>query len=133
MFEPKNDQPITDVKTGNVYGMNELHKAVILEDEQSFFAALNSKEININAQDIFGRTPLHYAYALLNRRFIVALVKAGADTKLVDNDGAKPFLNNDYTDVLVLLSLTSLCAMQRQKIKKEYKARYVRLELIIHE
>ena len=115
MLTPTEETLTVGANAKELLGMTELHRVVILENENRFFELLNNKSININAQDDFGRTPLHYAYALLNKYFIRELVNAGARLDIVDGGKVRPFGSKDYNDVLVQLSVPYLCDLQRQR------------------
>jgi len=60
---------------------NELIKAVLENDEDSFLSILGTKDLSvINYQDNAGFTALHYAVLENKYDFVVELLNAGADT-----------------------------------------------------
>lgn len=67
---------------------NELIKAVLENDEDSFLSILGTKDLSvINYQDNAGFTALHYAVLENKYDFVVALLNAGADFELKDKYG----------------------------------------------
>ena len=66
-----------------------------------------NKGIDINAQDIYGMTPLHYALRSKNAEAAIALLKAGANPNLPNQDGLIPLSMIGYIperlDVLELM------------------------------
>ncbi|WP_432480659.1 ankyrin repeat domain-containing protein [Moraxella sp. ZY200743] len=68
---------------------------------------LLSLGIPINAQDIYGMTPLHYALRSQNADAAIALLEAGADPNIANIDGLRPLSMAGYTkdrlDVLKLM------------------------------
>lgn len=68
---------------------------------------LLSLGIPINAQDIYGMTPLHYALRSQNADAAIALLEAGADPNIPNIDGLRPLSMAGYTkdrlDVLKLM------------------------------
>lgn len=65
------------------------------------------KGVPINAQDIHGMTPLHYAMRSRNADAAIALLEAGADPNIPDKDNLRPLSMVGYTkdrlDVLELM------------------------------
>ncbi|NEN76625.1 ankyrin repeat domain-containing protein [Pelistega sp. NLN82] len=63
--------------------------------------------VNINAQDVYGMTPLHYALRSKNVEAAIALLEAGADPNLPNRDGLIPLSMIGYIpdrlDVLELM------------------------------
>jgi len=67
---------------------NELIKAVLENDEDSFLSILGTKDLSvINYQDNAGFSALHYAVLENKYDFVVALLNAGADFELKDKYG----------------------------------------------
>ena len=68
---------------------------------------LINQGIPINAQDIYGMTPLHYAMRSQNADAAIALLEAGADPNIPNKDGLRPLSMVGYTkdrlDVLELM------------------------------
>ena len=90
---------------------NWLHKALLgLESNKPSSDVINyliNKGIDINAQDIYGMTPLHYALRSKNAEAAIALLKAGANPNLPNQDGLIPLSMIGYIperlDVLELM------------------------------
>lgn len=62
--------------------------------------------VPINAQDIYGMTPLHYAMRAKNAEAAIALLKAGADPNIPNRDNIIPLAMIGYmTDRLDVLKL----------------------------
>lgn len=78
---------ITDVESWNW-----LHKALSGFDEdrpsEKVINYLIDKGIDVNAQDMYKMTPLHYALRSKNVDGAMALLKAGADPNIPDEDNA---------------------------------------------
>lgn len=68
---------------------------------------LINQGIPINAQDVYGMTPLHYAMQSQNADAAIALLEAGADPNIPNKDGLRPLSMVGYTkdrlDVLELM------------------------------
>ena len=68
---------------------------------------LINQGIPINAQDVYGMTPLHYAMRSQNADAAIALLEAGADPNIPNKDGLRPLSMVGYTkdrlDVLELM------------------------------
>lgn len=68
---------------------------------------LINQGIPINAQDVYGMTPLHYAMRSKNADAAIALLEAGADPNIPNKDGLRPLSMVGYTkdrlDVLELM------------------------------
>ena len=68
---------------------------------------LINQGIPINAQDVYGMTPLHYAMRSKNADAAIALLEAGADPNIPNRDGLRPLSMVGYTkdrlDVLELM------------------------------
>ena len=90
---------------------NWLHKALLgFESNKPSSDVINyliNKGIDINAQDIYGMTPLHYALRSKNAEAAIALLKAGANPNLPNQDGLIPLSMIGYIperlDVLELM------------------------------
>ena len=90
---------------------NWLHKALLgFESNKPSSDVINyliNKGIDINAQDIYGMTPLHYALQSKNAEAAIALLKAGANPNLPNQDGLIPLSMIGYIperlDVLELM------------------------------
>ena len=90
---------------------NWLHKALLgFESNKLSSDVINyliNKGIDINAQDIYGMTPLHYALRSKNAEAAIALLKAGANPNLPNQDGLIPLSMIGYIperlDVLELM------------------------------
>ncbi|MBF0786256.1 ankyrin repeat domain-containing protein [Muribacter muris] len=89
---------------------NWLHKALLgFDSEVPSSKAINyliDKGINVNAQDIYGMTPLHYAMRGKNIDAAIALLNAGADPNIPNIDNLIPLrMCIRYPDRLDLLEL----------------------------
>ena len=90
---------------------NWLHKVLLgFESNKPSSDVINyliNKGIDINAQDIYGMTPLHYALRSKNAEAAIALLKAGANPNLPNQDGLIPLSMIGYIperlDVLELM------------------------------
>lgn len=73
---------------------NWLHKSLMgfnpINPPKSVIEFLIRKGISINAQDIYGMTPLHYAMRARNAEAVIALLEAGADPNIPNQDRAIP-------------------------------------------
>jgi len=89
---------------------NWLHKALLgFESNKPSSDVINyliNKGIDINAQDIYGMTPLHYALRSKNIDAAIALLKAGANPNLPNERGITPLSYiNGFPERLDLLQL----------------------------
>jgi len=67
---------------------------------------LISQGANVNAQDIDGNTPLHYAAKMSHERITGALMLAGADPHMKNNEGLSALAwASDRNEPLVLQTL----------------------------
>mgnify|MGYP000017935120 FL=1 len=68
---------------------------------------LIDKNIAINAQDVYGMTPLHHAMRARNADAAIVLLEAGANPNIPNRDGLRPLSMVGYTkerlDVLELM------------------------------
>lgn len=71
-------------------GLTPLHKAVFKNDTVQVSNILREDRGQINAQDAYGRTALHFAAAVGNLRMIQMLCDNGANTQINDEDGLTP-------------------------------------------
>ncbi len=76
-------------------GRSPLHLAVQTFASLAIIDRLLKAGANLNIQDIYGATPLHYAVLLGRVGIIIHLINAGASLDIPDNKGNKPF---DYLD-----------------------------------
>ena len=79
-----------DVNGRDVQNQSVLHHAVINPQYASteFIKYLADKGANINAQDVYGHTPLFIAFGLKNKNAVDTLEKLGADSNIQANDGS---------------------------------------------
>lgn len=79
-----------DVNGRDAQNQSVLHHAVINPQYAStdFIKYLVDKGANINAQDVYGHTPLFIASGLKNENAVNALIKLGADSNIQANDGS---------------------------------------------
>ena len=91
---------------------NWLHQILLSPSSDSYKTGLSvkyliSQGIPINAQDVYGMTPLHYAMRSKNADAAIALLEAGADPNIPNKDGLRPLSMVGYTkdrlDVLELM------------------------------
>ncbi|MGQ8820729.1 aankyrin [Bibersteinia trehalosi Y31] len=98
------------LETSPKEGWNWLHKSLLgfESDEPSgkMVEYLISKGINVNAQDCYGMTPLHYAMRAKNVDAAIALLNAGADPNIPNQDNLIPLrMCIRYPERLDLLEL----------------------------
>ncbi|MEG9491161.1 ankyrin repeat domain-containing protein [Mannheimia indoligenes] len=98
------------LETSPKEGWNWLHKSLLgfESDEPSgkMVEYLISKGITVNAQDCYGMTPLHYAMRSKNVEAAIALLNAGADPNIPNQDNLIPLrMCIRYPDRLDLLEL----------------------------
>ena len=78
---------------------NTLLMLSVIHNCKSIFNFLIEKGANINTQNIYLNTPLHYAFAHKNYNFVDKLIKNGADETLKNRFGQSYFesvrLEND--------------------------------------
>ena len=91
-----------DVSVVNLSGRNVLHYIVRWNDDNDAIELLKYLDVSqlnnniINQQDIYKRTPLHYAAMRNNHKTIRWLFEHGADTSFRDVDGERSY--DDYGD-----------------------------------
>ncbi|AGQ37792.1 hypothetical protein DNAOFDDG_01878 [Mannheimia haemolytica] len=98
------------LETSPKEGWNWLHKSLLgfESDEPSgkMVEYLISKGITVNAQDCYGMTPLHYAMRAKNVDAAIALLNAGADPNIPNQDNLIPLrMCIRYPERLDLLEL----------------------------
>ena len=75
-------------------GWNWLHKSLLGfesdEPSRKMIEHLISKGLDVNAQDCYGMTPLHYAMRSKNVEAAIALLNAGADPNIENRDKVIP-------------------------------------------
>lgn len=92
-------------------GWNWLHKSLLGfesdEPSRKMIEYLISKGLDVNAQDCYGMTPLHYAMRSKNVEAIIALLNAGANPNIPNQDNLTPLSMIGYLpdrlDVLELM------------------------------
>ncbi len=92
-------------------GWNWLHKSLLGfesdEPSRKMIEHLISKGVEVNAQDCYGMTPLHYAMRSKNVDAAIALLNAGADPNIPNQDNLIPLSMIGYLpdrlDVLELM------------------------------
>ncbi|THA02382.1 ankyrin repeat domain-containing protein [Rodentibacter pneumotropicus] len=89
---------------------NSLHSALLLcevdHPKKEVIQFYIDNGVDINAQDIYGMTPLHYAMRGKNVDAAIALLNAGADPNIEDIDTSTPLAYiNGMPKELALLSL----------------------------
>lgn len=78
-------------RVSEVEHWNNLHKLLnTTEDSYVGVAYLIKQGLDVNAVDMYGNTPLHYAALWHHKDSIVALLVAGADYKIKNIDGLSP-------------------------------------------
>ncbi|TNH00019.1 ankyrin repeat domain-containing protein [Pasteurellaceae bacterium USgator11] len=90
---------------------NWLHKALLGFDKnkppKESIEYLINQNIDVNAQDIYGMTPLHYAMRSKNAAAAITLLNAGADPNIPNRDGLIPLSMigyiREHLDVLELM------------------------------
>ena len=90
---------------------NWLHMGLLLCSKEDFIAPsipfFIENNVSVNLQDIYGMTPLHYALRSKNAEAAIALLKAGANPNLPNQDGLIPLSMIGYIperlDVLELM------------------------------
>lgn len=91
-------------------GWNWLHKSLLGfesdEPSRKMIEHLISKGLDVNAQDCYGMTPLHYAMRSKNVDAAIALLNAGANPNIPNQDNLIPLrMCIRYPDRLDLLEL----------------------------
>ncbi|WP_311195366.1 ankyrin repeat domain-containing protein [Moraxella cuniculi] len=81
---------------------NWLHKILLSPSSNNYKASLSVKYLidlglDINAQDIYGMTPLHYALRSGNAEAAIELLNAGADPNIPNIDNLRPLSMAAYT------------------------------------
>jgi quinoprotein dehydrogenase-associated probable ABC transporter substrate-binding protein len=76
----------------------ELNNAVMADDQVRVAYLLDKKHASINAQDLQGETPLHYALVQRFPKMVVFLIGRGADVNGRDRDGWTPIMTAAYCD-----------------------------------
>lgn len=76
----------------------ELNNAVMADDEVRAAYLIDKKHASINAQDLQGETPLHYALVQRYPKMVAFLVARGADVNGPDRDGWTPIMTAAYCD-----------------------------------
>ncbi|QTM00728.1 ankyrin repeat domain-containing protein [Mannheimia sp. ZY171111] len=91
-------------------GWSWLHKSLLgfesEEPSRKMIEHLISKGLDVNAQDCYGMTPLHYAMRSRNVEAAIALLNAGADPNIPNQDNLIPLSMIGYLpDRLDILEL----------------------------
>lgn len=68
-----------------------LQQAIVTNNLQHIGRIITSPGFDIDARDSSGKTALHYAAQLANRRLVEKLISCYADVQLHDNDGKLPY------------------------------------------
>jgi quinoprotein dehydrogenase-associated probable ABC transporter substrate-binding protein len=76
----------------------ELNNAVMADDQTRVAYLLEKKHASVNAQDLQGETPLHYALVQRSPQMVAFLIAHGADVNLRDRDGWTPIMTAAYCD-----------------------------------
>lgn len=87
-------------------GNDALHLAIWAERTYAALALIKKVDTDINHRNKFGATPLHLAVAKRDRKVIDALILAGADQNIRDNDGVTPLEDakkSGFSDIVELL------------------------------
>ena len=74
----------------NNIGNTILHEVCKGNNVESVKLLINQGNININVQNNYKLTPLHYAYEKGNNEIIQLLIKAGADESVIDYNNRIP-------------------------------------------
>ena len=97
-------------------GMTALHWAVTTGFPSLVNALLKIPEININARDESGRTPLHLAFTgkSYNVKIVTALIEHGADFSVRDKQGRTPlhivllfYSNTEWLPIMIMDHITN--------------------------
>jgi len=76
----------------------ELNNAVMADDQTRVGYLLENKHAAVNAQDLQGETPLHYALVQRSPAMVAFLLAHGADVNQRDRDGWTPIMTAAYCD-----------------------------------
>eukprot|EP01104_Vermistella_antarctica_P001745 TRINITY_DN1186_c0_g2_i1.p1 TRINITY_DN1186_c0_g2~~TRINITY_DN1186_c0_g2_i1.p1 ORF type:complete len:157 (-),score=41.73 TRINITY_DN1186_c0_g2_i1:107-577(-) len=82
--------PTIDVNAADPLGNTPLHYASGSNKEAAVKVILGVKGVNVNAVNAHGDTPLHKASSRAGIEVVRALMEAGADTLLKNEDGDRP-------------------------------------------
>lgn len=80
---------VVDINLININKQNMLHEAIAYSNNE-ILPILVTKKIQLNQQDINGKTPVFYAVEHKNIIALKLLINTGADIDLVDNFGNNP-------------------------------------------
>lgn len=84
-------------------GTNALLLATTYNQEEIVDAMLNSRKVNVNAEDMHGSTALSVAACYGRRAIVETLLKHNADANIRDSYGGRPFLRAiDYNNIDVV-------------------------------
>jgi uncharacterized protein len=108
--------PAYDVR--EAWMLTALHKCVLGFIERSLERDLSVSTVDIDTQDVHGRTPLWWACVRRDIEASLQLLRFGADPNIVDNDAYSPFLNAASRGCLELCLLLIRCGADVLHVSK---------------
>ena len=105
-----------DVQYKDTLGENAIAKCMSTSFNINTLVALVDKGADINSQDIYGKTPLHYECEKFYNHTVELLMTYGANANIQDKDG--------YTPLHIVINTTNACCRMAGNTKHSWYAKH---------